>query len=69
MNGSSSDKTEPPTPKRLRDARKKGQVAKSKEVVSAAIIVSLLFFFMRGGTTTTSASFETSSIPRCGWSR
>lgn len=46
MNGSSSDKTEPPTPKRLRDARKKGQVAKSKEVVSAAIVVSLLFFFI-----------------------
>ena len=45
MSGSSSDKTEPPTPKRLRDARKKGQVAKSKEVVSASIIVSLLFFF------------------------
>lgn len=48
MNGSSGDKTEPPTPKRLRDARKKGQVAKSKEVVSAAIIVSLLFFFTVG---------------------
>ncbi|MDE0365544.1 MAG: type III secretion system export apparatus subunit SctU [Gammaproteobacteria bacterium] len=48
MSGSSSDKTEPPTPKRLRDARKKGQVAKSKEVVSAAIIVSLLFFFTAG---------------------
>ena len=46
MSGSSSDKTEPPTPKRLRDARKKGQVAKSKEVVSASIIVSLLFFFI-----------------------
>ena len=45
MSGSASDKTEPPTPKRLRDARRKGQVAKSKEVVSAAIIVSLLFFF------------------------
>lgn len=45
MSGSSSDKTEPPTPKRLRDAREKGQVAKSKEVVSASIIVSLLFFF------------------------
>lgn len=44
MSGSASDKTEPPTPKRLRDARKKGQVAKSKEVVSAAIIVSLLFY-------------------------
>ncbi|MCZ0944093.1 MAG: type III secretion system export apparatus subunit SctU [Gammaproteobacteria bacterium] len=49
MSGSASDKTEPPTPKRIRDARKKGQVAKSKEVVSAAIIVSLLFYFL--GTT------------------
>ena len=46
MSGSSADKTEPPTPKRLRDARRKGQVAKSKEVVSAAIIVSLLLFFI-----------------------
>ena len=34
-----SDKTEQPTPKKLRDARKKGQVAKSKEVVSAALLV------------------------------
>lgn len=48
MSGSSGDKTEPPTPKRLRDARKKGQVAKSKEVASAAIIVSLLFYFTVG---------------------
>ena len=48
MSGSASDKTEPPTPKRLRDARKKGQVAKSKEVVSAAVIVSLLFFLTAG---------------------
>ncbi len=39
-----SDKTELPTPKRLRDARKKGQVAKSKEVSSAAVIVSLMLF-------------------------
>lgn len=39
---SSSDKTEPPTQKRLRDARKKGQVAKSKEVVSASLIIFLL---------------------------
>lgn len=31
-------KTEHPTPKRLRDARKKGQVAKSREIGSAAAI-------------------------------
>ena len=44
MSDSSGDKTEPPTPKRLRDARKKGQVAKSKEVASTAVIVTALFF-------------------------
>ena len=48
MSQSSGDKTEPPTPKRLRDARQKGQVAKSKEVVSAAVIVSLLAFIAAG---------------------
>ncbi|MEM9762323.1 MAG: type III secretion system export apparatus subunit SctU [Pseudomonadota bacterium] len=36
-----SEKTEQPTAKRLRDVRKKGQVAKSKEVVSAALIIVL----------------------------
>ena len=45
MSESAGEKTEPPTPKRLRDARRKGQVAKSKEVVSAAVIVSLLAYF------------------------
>ena len=36
---SSSEKTEQPTPKKLRDARQKGQVAKSKEVASTATIL------------------------------
>lgn len=36
-----SEKTEKPTPKRLQDARKKGQVAKSKEIVTCAVIVGL----------------------------
>ncbi len=36
-----SDKTEQPTPKRLRDARKKGQVSKSKETTSAILIICL----------------------------
>ncbi len=43
MSGS-DDKTEQPTAKRLRDARKKGQVAKSKEVPSAAVIVIVMLF-------------------------
>ncbi|MCP5306237.1 MAG: type III secretion system export apparatus subunit SctU [Chromatiaceae bacterium] len=37
-----SEKTEQPTPKKLRDARKKGQVASSKEISSAALILSML---------------------------
>ena len=43
MSGS-DDKTEQPTAKRLRDARKKGQVAKSKDVPSAAVIVVVMLF-------------------------
>ncbi len=37
-----AEKTEQPTPKKLRDARKKGQVASSKEVASTALILSIL---------------------------
>ncbi|MBF0100936.1 MAG: type III secretion system export apparatus subunit SctU [Desulfobacterales bacterium] len=36
-----SDKTEQPTSKKLREAREKGQVAKSKEIPSAAIIIAV----------------------------
>ena len=35
----SGDKTEQPTPKRLQDARKKGQVFKSKDLVQALLFV------------------------------
>ena len=34
-----SEKTEDPTPKKLRDARQKGQVAKSQDVTSAALTI------------------------------
>ncbi|WP_226648315.1 type III secretion system export apparatus subunit SctU [Microbulbifer variabilis] len=40
-----SSKTEPPTPKKIRDAREKGQVAKSKEVVSLVLLVSVAGYF------------------------
>ena len=40
-----SEKTEQPTPKKLRDAREKGQVAQSKEVVSTALILSIFALF------------------------
>lgn len=42
----SGEKTEQPTPKKIRDARKKGQVAKSNEVVSTALIVALSAMLM-----------------------
>ena len=41
MAESSGEKTEMPTPKKLRDARQKGQVCTSKDVVSTAILVVL----------------------------
>ncbi|MBN1828902.1 MAG: flagellar biosynthesis protein FlhB [Deltaproteobacteria bacterium] len=39
------EKTEQASPKRREDARKKGQVAKSQEVVSVAILLACLTFF------------------------
>ncbi|ULJ74449.1 type III secretion system export apparatus subunit SctU [Rhizobium gallicum] len=41
----SGAKTERPTPKRLRDLRKKGQVAQSNEVVSAALTIAFFALF------------------------
>lgn len=37
--GSSQEKTEEPTPKRLREARKKGQVAKSRDLNTVVILI------------------------------
>ncbi|HPQ93984.1 MAG: EscU/YscU/HrcU family type III secretion system export apparatus switch protein [Thiothrix sp.] len=46
---SSSEKTEEATPKKLRDARKKGQVASSKDVPSAFILaVGVVYFAVLG---------------------
>lgn len=41
-----SEKTEDPTPKKLRDARKKGQVAKSKDVSSAVEMTVIFAVFL-----------------------
>ena len=41
-----SEKTELPTPKKLRDAREKGQVAKSQEVCSGTVIVVVMAVFI-----------------------
>lgn len=48
MSGSSGEKTEEPTPKKLRDAREKGQVANSKEVVSAFVVITVALYFLFG---------------------
>ncbi len=39
MAESSGEKTEMPTPKKLRDAREKGQVCTSKDIVSTALLI------------------------------
>jgi type III secretion protein U len=42
MTESAGEKTEPPSPKKLRDARAKGQVAKSQEVVTTASMTAVV---------------------------
>lgn len=42
----SSEKTEQPTDKRLRDAREKGDIAKSNEVSSAAAVLAAMGYFI-----------------------
>ncbi|MFA6170690.1 MAG: flagellar biosynthesis protein FlhB [Candidatus Margulisiibacteriota bacterium] len=44
--GEGGDKTEEPTPHRLREAREKGQVAKSKEVTTAILLL-LSYYVLR----------------------
>jgi flagellar biosynthetic protein FlhB len=48
-NDSGMDRTEKPTPKKLQDARKKGQVAQSREIPSAMILMTALAVFYFGG--------------------
>ena len=58
-----SEKTEQPTPKKLRDARDKGQVAKSKEVVSASLILAIFALFFSLGASYTEAFGEIILLP------
>lgn len=45
----SSEKTEEPTPKKLRDARKKGDVAYSKDFTQTVLIIVLFGYLVLGG--------------------
>ncbi len=40
-----SEKTEPPTPKKIRDAREKGQFLFSREIVAGALMIAISFIF------------------------
>jgi type III secretion protein U len=44
-----SEKTEQPTPKRLREAREKGQVCKSQEVGATAVLLAVFGIFLGAG--------------------
>ena len=48
---SQQERTETPTPKRREEARKKGQVVKSREVVSTSLFLGNLLFFGFAGLT------------------
>lgn len=48
MSEDKSQKTEKPTSRRLREARKKGQVAQSREVVSTALILAIFLLILFG---------------------
>ncbi len=47
--GHDQDKTEPATPKKLDDARKKGQIAHSREVPSVVVLLGAMTVFFFGG--------------------
>ncbi|HEX7813947.1 type III secretion system export apparatus subunit SctU [Dyella sp.] len=48
QNKDSGDRTEKPTPKRLRDARRDGDVHKSKELTSTALVLAWLLMMLLG---------------------
>lgn len=48
QNKDSGDRTEKPTPKRLRDARKEGDVHKSRELTSTVLVLAWLLMVMMG---------------------
>ncbi len=49
QDGQGGEKTEEPTEKRLSDAREKGQIAKSPELMTAAVLLGMAITFMVAG--------------------
>jgi type III secretion protein U len=56
-NDQSEEKTLPPTRKKLRDARQKGQVARSRDLTSGLSLAGAIGFLMLGSGTIVAASF------------
>jgi flagellar biosynthetic protein FlhB len=57
-NTSGQEKTEEPTPKKLDDARKKGQLARSKELATAALLIASALALLAVGSRIATAMFE-----------
>jgi flagellar biosynthetic protein FlhB len=57
-NTSGQEKTEEPTPKKLEDARKKGQLARSKELATAMLLVASALALIGVGSKIAAAMFE-----------
>ncbi|MFB1037112.1 MAG: EscU/YscU/HrcU family type III secretion system export apparatus switch protein, partial [Sinobacterium sp.] len=53
-----NEKTEEPTSKKIADSRKKGQIARSKELSTALVLVSSGISFLLIGSQIASALFE-----------
>ncbi len=58
-----TEKTEQPTPKKLRDARQEGQVARSKDVTQTALIVALFAYMLADGRAILGAMGEMMLMP------
>ncbi len=58
-----SDKTEQPTPKRLRDAREKGDICKGQDVAPAATVLAVAFYLIGNAETIWQEFLELVEVP------
>lgn len=58
-----SDKTEQPTPKRLREAREKGDVCKSQDIATAIVVLALGAYFLSMGGSILKTVMDMTEIP------
>ncbi len=58
-----AEKTEQPTPKRLREAREKGDVCKSQDIAPAATVMAIAGYFIASGPTMFKEALEMMTLP------